>query len=110
MRAADDVESGVVGAGGGGEVTAPLLRHHKEEDEEAAAESKIQETASCGGGQGDGGSLRMVLLSTAVAVCGSFEFGTCVGYSAPTQSGIVDEAGLSISEVCNMNRLSFPAS
>lgn len=26
----------------------------------------------------DKGSISMVLLSTAVAVCGSFEFGTCV--------------------------------
>ncbi|GMH29286.1 hypothetical protein Nepgr_031129 [Nepenthes gracilis] len=26
----------------------------------------------------DGGSIGMVLLSTAVAVCGSFEFGSCV--------------------------------
>uniref|UniRef100_J3LNZ7 Major facilitator superfamily (MFS) profile domain-containing protein n=2 Tax=Oryza brachyantha TaxID=4533 RepID=J3LNZ7_ORYBR len=40
----------------------------------------------------------MLMLATAVAVCGSFEFGTCVGYSAPTQSGIVDEVGLSISQ------------
>ncbi|KAF5201338.1 Sugar/inositol transporter [Thalictrum thalictroides] len=34
------------------------------------------------------GSLRMVLPSTFVAVCGSFEFGSCVGYSAPIQSAI----------------------
>ncbi|VAI19626.1 unnamed protein product [Triticum turgidum subsp. durum] len=40
----------------------------------------------------------MVLLSTAVAVCGAFEFGTCVGYSAPTQSGIERELGLSMAE------------
>jgi hypothetical protein len=30
-----------------------------------------------------------------------------VGYSAPTQSGIVDEVGLSISGVCNLNKLSL---
>ncbi|KAM3244136.1 hypothetical protein ACQJBY_055823 [Aegilops geniculata] len=40
----------------------------------------------------------MVLLSTAVAVCGSFEFGTCVGYSAPAQAGIVSDIGLSNSQ------------
>ncbi|XP_062211353.1 sugar transporter ERD6-like 16 isoform X2 [Phragmites australis] len=107
VRVAEDVEAGVVGAGGGrggggGEVTAPLLRHSRKEDVGAVpAESKIRVEAAeeCGGGaREDGGSLRMVLLSTAVAVCGSFEFGTCVGYSAPTQSEIVDEVGLSISE------------
>nr|ADW40547.1 vacuolar monosaccharide symporter 1 [Saccharum hybrid cultivar Q117] len=103
VRAADDVEAGVVGAA---TTTEPLLLRHchgsKEEDHQ---ESKIQgspeEAASDCGSEGRpdaAGSLRMVLLSTAVAVCGSFEFGTCVGYSAPTQSGIVDEVGLSISE------------
>jgi SP family facilitated glucose transporter-like MFS transporter 8 len=78
VRSADDVENGVVGAGGG-EVTAPLLLRddHKED-----ADAKIQvedEVDSCG--RGRGGSLWMVLLSTAVAVCGSFEFGTCVSRS-----------------------------
>ncbi|WOL06761.1 sugar transporter ERD6-like 16 [Canna indica] len=43
-------------------------------------------------------SVWMVLLCTVVAVCGSFEFGSCVGYSAPTQSGITKDIGLSISE------------
>uniref|UniRef100_A0A0E0D0Y1 Major facilitator superfamily (MFS) profile domain-containing protein n=1 Tax=Oryza meridionalis TaxID=40149 RepID=A0A0E0D0Y1_9ORYZ len=49
------------------------------------------------GGAGEG-SLWMVFLATAVAVCGSFEFGTCVGYSAPAQAGIVNDFGLSNSE------------
>ncbi|CAM0873562.1 unnamed protein product [Alopecurus aequalis] len=97
VRAADDVESGVLGAGGGSgsggaEVTAPLLLPDDHKDAKIQVEEVV---GSCG--RGRGGSLSMVLLSTAVAVCGSFEFGTCVGYSAPTQSGIVDEVGLSIS-------------
>ncbi|KAG9457497.1 hypothetical protein H6P81_002005 [Aristolochia fimbriata] len=46
----------------------------------------------------DGGSITMVLLSTFVAVCGSFEFGTCMGYSAPTQAGIREDLGLSLAE------------
>ncbi|GMP76820.1 hypothetical protein CsSME_00033333 [Camellia sinensis var. sinensis] len=44
------------------------------------------------------GSNAMVLLSTAVAVCGSFEFGSCVGYSAPTQSAIREDLNLSLAE------------
>ncbi|CAL5413230.1 unnamed protein product [Camellia sinensis] len=44
------------------------------------------------------GSNAMVLLSTAVAVCGSFEFGSCVGYSAPTQSAIREDLNLSLPE------------
>lgn len=47
---------------------------------------------------GNQGSLWVVFLSTFVAVCGSFEFGTCVGYSSPTQSGIRRDLGLSLSE------------
>ncbi|KAM7278136.1 hypothetical protein ACFE04_005270 [Oxalis oulophora] len=46
----------------------------------------------------DNGSIQMVLLSTAVAVCGSFEFGSCVGYSAPTQSSIRDDLNLSLAQ------------
>ncbi|MCL7050326.1 hypothetical protein MKW94_030290 [Papaver nudicaule] len=45
-----------------------------------------------------GGSMFMVLLSTFVAICGSFAFGTCVGFSAPTQSGITSDLGLSLSQ------------
>lgn len=99
VRAAEDVEAGVVVGAGGGEVTVPLLRHSSKQDEEVPKIRGKAEASECGSeGHGDGGSLRMLLLSTAVAVCGSFEFGTCVGYSAPTQSGIVDEVGLSTSE------------
>lgn len=44
------------------------------------------------------GSIGMVILSTFVAVSGSFEFGSCVGYSAPTQSSIREDLNLSLSE------------
>ncbi|KAK9733571.1 hypothetical protein RND81_04G075600 [Saponaria officinalis] len=40
----------------------------------------------------------MVYLSTFVAVCGSYEFGACAGYSSPTQSAITSELGLSTAE------------
>ncbi|KAL6191050.1 hypothetical protein ACLB2K_037443 [Fragaria x ananassa] len=44
------------------------------------------------------GSIGMVLLSTGVAVCGSFQFGICVDYSAPSQSSIRKDLRLSITE------------
>ncbi|KAL6191049.1 hypothetical protein ACLB2K_037442 [Fragaria x ananassa] len=47
---------------------------------------------------GSTGSIGMVLLSTGVAVCGSFEFGSCVGYSAPTQSAIREDLNLSLAQ------------
>ncbi|CAH9061806.1 unnamed protein product [Cuscuta epithymum] len=44
------------------------------------------------------GSVSMVVLTTCVAVCGSFEFGSCVGYSAPAQSAIRKDLNLSIAQ------------
>ncbi|PIN03741.1 putative transporter (major facilitator superfamily) [Handroanthus impetiginosus] len=46
----------------------------------------------------ENGSIFMVLLSTCVAVCGSFEFGSCVGYSSPTQAAIREDLNLSLSQ------------
>ncbi|KAG9457495.1 hypothetical protein H6P81_002003 [Aristolochia fimbriata] len=45
-----------------------------------------------------GSSTWMVLLSTLVAVCGSYQFGCCVGYSAPTQADIRESLHLSLAE------------
>ncbi|CAI0466575.1 unnamed protein product [Linum tenue] len=85
-----DVESG--------EITYGL-----EDLEEPLMNGKV---VSCSSGEetdGEGedssnGSIGMVLLSTAVAVCGSFEFGSCVGYSAPVQSAISEDLNLSLPE------------
>ncbi|KAJ7978028.1 Sugar transporter ERD6-like [Quillaja saponaria] len=63
------------------------------------------ERSSSGGG--DAGKLResgassatsMVVLSTLVAVSGSYVFGSAVGYSSPAQSGIMDGLGLTVAE------------
>ncbi|KAF3562933.1 hypothetical protein DY000_02018546 [Brassica cretica] len=62
----------------------PLLK--KVADQDDVEESEINE------------SYFMVLFSTFVAVCGSFEFGSCVGYSAPTQSSIRRDLNLSLAE------------
>ncbi|PPS16151.1 hypothetical protein GOBAR_AA04437 [Gossypium barbadense] len=43
-------------------------------------------------------SLWMVYLSTFVAVCGSFAFGSCAGYSSPTQTAITKDLSLSLAE------------
>ncbi|KAL8143118.1 hypothetical protein V2J09_016150 [Rumex salicifolius] len=40
----------------------------------------------------------MVYLATLVAVCGSYEFGACAGYSSPTQSAITEDLGLTTAE------------
>ncbi|XP_057535073.1 sugar transporter ERD6-like 7 isoform X2 [Amaranthus tricolor] len=40
----------------------------------------------------------MVYISTCVAVCGSYQFGACAGYSSPTQSSITSELHLSTAQ------------
>ncbi|CAI9102352.1 OLC1v1000608C2 [Oldenlandia corymbosa var. corymbosa] len=48
--------------------------------------------------EGQEDALHMVFLSTAVAVCGSFIFGSSIGYSAPAQYHIMEELGLTLSQ------------
>lgn len=74
--------------------------HNTRESE--VRESLIKQELSCCKETSTNGSesIWMVLLCTGVAICGSFEFGTCVAYSAPTQSEIMKDIGLSISEYC----------
>ncbi|KAJ4837035.1 hypothetical protein Tsubulata_028290 [Turnera subulata] len=45
-----------------------------------------------------GGSLWIVVFSTFVAVLGSFEFGSSVGYTAPIQTAISEDLELSLAE------------
>nr|XP_043608007.1 sugar transporter ERD6-like 5 isoform X2 [Erigeron canadensis] len=40
----------------------------------------------------------VVVFSTLVAVCGSFVFGSAVGFSSPAETGIMDDLGLSLEE------------
>ncbi|CAL5397379.1 unnamed protein product [Camellia sinensis] len=40
----------------------------------------------------------VLLFSTFVAVCGSYVFGSAVGFSSPTQSEIMEDLGLSLAE------------
>ncbi|KAG9143022.1 hypothetical protein Leryth_006281 [Lithospermum erythrorhizon] len=81
-----DVENGVVH--GVEELGIPFLENFKKVDDyEGEVDNAVEK-----------GSIVMVLLSTFVAVCGSFEFGFCVGYSAPTQFAIRNELDLSLAE------------
>ncbi|KAF3454407.1 hypothetical protein FNV43_RR04854 [Rhamnella rubrinervis] len=47
---------------------------------------------------GSSSATAMVVLSTLVAVCGSYVFGSAIGYSSPAQSGITDDLGLTVAE------------
>ncbi|XP_010546910.1 PREDICTED: sugar transporter ERD6-like 16 [Tarenaya hassleriana] len=85
-----DAERGEI-ANGAEDLEKPLMMAAKKvvEDDESSVEIEEEQR---------NGSVSMVLLSTFVAVCGSFEFGSCVGYSAPTQSAIRQDLHLSLAE------------
>ncbi|OIW05024.1 hypothetical protein TanjilG_06436 [Lupinus angustifolius] len=45
----------------------------------------------------------MVYFTTFVAVCGSYEFGACAGYSSPTQYAITNDLSLSLREAMRVS-------
>ncbi|CAN1234089.1 Sugar transporter ERD6-like 7 [Linum perenne] len=63
----------------------PFIQNNDEEDGSSSSSSKNE-------------SLWMVYFSTFVAVCGSYEFGCCVGFSSPTQDAITEDLSLSLAE------------
>ncbi|KAF9605282.1 hypothetical protein IFM89_015898, partial [Coptis chinensis] len=89
MAISEDVEKG--GNRGLNAVRQPLIEREKT----GAYDSTIRSRSE--------GSIGMVLLSTLVAVCGSFEFGSCVGYSAPTQSAIREDLQQSLAQAMSMS-------
>ncbi|KAL3508018.1 hypothetical protein ACH5RR_033400 [Cinchona calisaya] len=86
----NDIENGI-GHDVLEELEKPFIQHAKIVD--SARDSSSSEAAA-----EENGSIAMVLLTTLVAVCGSFEFGSCVGYSAPTQSAIRKDLNLTLAE------------
>ncbi|KAK9919725.1 hypothetical protein M0R45_028306 [Rubus argutus] len=78
----------------GGELSSPLL--------DVAGSRNSGGDGGSGGGQHSGSehssATSMVVLSTLVAVSGSYVFGSAVGYSSPARSGVMDDLGLSIAE------------
>ncbi|KAL9265176.1 Sugar transporter ERD6-like 5-like protein [Drosera capensis] len=64
--------------------TDPLLNKSEEEEKEAESGAAAMPT--------------VVVMSTLVAVCGSYVFGSAVGYSSPAESGIIADLGLSVAE------------
>ncbi|KAE8685503.1 Sugar transporter ERD6-like 7 [Hibiscus syriacus] len=88
MAIKEDVERGSHGVGE--EVSIPLLR---EDNDMADKEDEYSDRMSTIA------SLWKVYFSTFVAVCGSFEFGSCAGYSSPTQAAIRNDLSLTLAEL-----------
>ncbi|XP_030552434.1 sugar transporter ERD6-like 7 isoform X2 [Rhodamnia argentea] len=77
------------------------IENHETREREGAREPLLvlREKDRAGEDEGaDQGRPWMVYFSTFVAVCGSYEFGACAGYSSPTQEAIVEELSLSTAE------------
>ncbi|TVU04331.1 hypothetical protein EJB05_32071 [Eragrostis curvula] len=71
----------------------------EQEDREAGGPLLVTVSGSSGDGRHSAASaIAVVVGSTAVAVAGSFEFGISVGYSSPSQTGIMRDLHLSIAE------------
>ncbi|OQU86596.1 sugar transporter ERD6-like 5 isoform X1 [Sorghum bicolor] len=73
------------------------------EDQEAQKPLLVTAPGRSGDGCASGAassssSIAVVVASTAVAVAGSFEFGISVGYSSPSQPGIMRDLNLSLAE------------
>ncbi|KAM4109706.1 hypothetical protein ACJW30_03G140100 [Castanea mollissima] len=89
-----------------GELSTPLVT--KEEHHQlygsgtSSGDHACANTTGCDdGGESQSGSSSatgVFVLSTLVAVSGSYVFGTTVGYSSPAQSGIMDDLGLTVAE------------
>ncbi|PPD81751.1 hypothetical protein GOBAR_DD21307 [Gossypium barbadense] len=73
-----------------GDVTIPLLEEGKNIGDEENVYTDEETSGKA--------SLWMVYLSTFVAVCGSFAFGSCAGYSSPTQTAITKDLSLTLAE------------
>lgn len=86
--------------------TEDVEQRHSRVDEELQAPLIVTDKGALNGGfQGeeqlnnsDKEERWIVYLSTFVAICGSYEFGCCVGYSSPTQSAIREDLNLSIAQ------------
>lgn len=74
------------------EIRKPLMQGQKNQPDAGGSGSEDQTD------QSSKEHLWMVYLSTFVAVCGSFEFGSCAGYSSPTQTAIREDLDLSLGE------------
>ncbi|PSS10164.1 Sugar transporter ERD6-like [Actinidia chinensis var. chinensis] len=67
------------------------------EDGETSIPLLLGQNPDCDGSSSSSATA-VVVLSTLVAVFGSFVFGSAVGFSSPAQSGIMDDLGLSVAE------------
>ncbi|OVA11401.1 Sugar/inositol transporter [Macleaya cordata] len=74
-----------------GEISTPLIPQKPQQQQLETPSPSSSSSSSWS-------SISVVILGTFVAVSGSYVFGSAVGYSSPTQSGIMNDLGLSLAE------------
>ncbi|KAK3041422.1 hypothetical protein RJ639_000399, partial [Escallonia herrerae] len=74
------------------EIKAPLLPQEKSSGNRDVFFTENQTS------EGSKGNAWMLYLSTLAAICGSFAFGSCAGFSSPTKTAIRQDLNLSLAE------------
>ncbi|OMP06580.1 Sugar/inositol transporter [Corchorus olitorius] len=88
MAISPDVENGESSAKA--EMKEPLLHHTNNNDDDCKGSNRE-------------GSLKVVFISTFIAVLGAYAFGSCMGYSAPVQTAITKDLDLSVAEAMRVS-------
>ncbi|GKV08920.1 hypothetical protein SLEP1_g20490 [Rubroshorea leprosula] len=70
----------------------------EESTEQLSSSLLAEENPSTRGPDGGNSATAVLVLSTFIAVCGSYISGAIVGYSSPTETGIMEDLGLSTAE------------
>ncbi|XP_048324903.1 sugar transporter ERD6-like 5 [Ziziphus jujuba] len=86
---------------GGGLLNDPLLPVKRSDGSSGAVECSISSRDRAGtneNGSSSSSATTMVVFTSLVAVCGSYVFGSAIGYSSPAQSGISADLGLTVAE------------
>ncbi|CAB4315546.1 unnamed protein product [Prunus armeniaca] len=85
-----------------GKLSNPLLVKNIDSESQVYGYGGRGENSGAGNEQQSGtfssSATTMVVLSSLVAVSGSYVFGSAVGYSSPARSGVMDDLGLTVAE------------
>lgn len=104
MAYSDDLETG--NRAGNRDVKKPLLEKGSSRHSRSKSSRPNGKRAKSVDVQTFQGSSLVAILCTAIVALGPIEFGFCLGYSSPTQNGIIDDLGLTLSQFSLFGSLS----
>ncbi|KAK9291595.1 hypothetical protein L1049_019544 [Liquidambar formosana] len=86
------------GSGGGGEAITRSLLGKEKADKNGCDHGGAPRIRGGDEAAAAGCATPVLVFSTLVALCGSYVFGSALGYSSPAESGIMADMGLSLAE------------